>query len=81
MSNIEKKFESWQERMSKKSEQEKHNYALTVAIFVGCVALFFVISTWYFRIFGDNIQTSYFTEIEEIYRDQKANILNIYNKF
>lgn len=79
--NIENKFRNWQERMSRKSESEKHNYALTVSLFFGCIALFFVLSSWYFRIFGSNIQTSFFTEAEEMYRAQKENFVNVYNKF
>lgn len=81
MTNYQEKFNNWQERMSKKSEQEKHNYAITIAILCGCIALFFVISAWYFRIYGGNFETSYFTDLESMYRDQKENFINIYNKF
>ena len=79
--NLQEKFYRWQEKMSKKSEKEKHNYAWTVAILMGCITIFFVTSTWYFRIFGGDTQTSYFTELEGIYREQKENVKSIYNKF
>ena len=79
--NLETRFKNWQEKMSKKSESEKHNYALTVAFLLGAVATFFVVSTWYFRIYGDDVQTSFFTEAEQIFREQKENLKSMYNKF
>ncbi len=79
--NLETKFKKWQERMGKKSESEKHNYALTVAFLFGAIATFFVVSTWYFRIYGGDVQTSFFTEAEQIFVEQKENLKSIYNKF
>ena len=74
---MENKFFAWQKKMRGKSDKERHNYALTVSILVGCIALFFVISVWYYRIFGGDLQTSLFTEIEQIYREQKKYFSNV----
>lgn len=57
--------------MNKKSEKEKHNYALTVAVVLTGVLTFFTISNWYFIISGNSLNSSFFTEIEETYNNQK----------
>lgn len=71
MSNFETKFRNWRERMNKKSEREKHNYAFTIAVILTAVVFFFVASSWYFRISGDSFKTSVFTDIEDIYNNQE----------
>ena len=74
--NFETKFKNWANRMNKKSEKEKHNYALTVAFLLTAVVFFFVASSWYFRISGESYDTSIFTDLENIFNNQK----NIFNQ-
>ena len=73
MSNFQEKFNNWQERMNRKTEKEKHNYALTVSFLLGAIVLFFVASNWYFRLGGESFDTSIFTDIESILNKQKEN--------
>lgn len=73
MSNFEEKFRNWQEKMSKKSEREKHNYAITVAIILTAIVTFFVVSNWYYRISGESLNSSFFTDIENIFYEQRNN--------
>jgi hypothetical protein len=79
--SLQSSFKNWQERMSKKSDIEKHNYALTVAFLGGAIALFFVASSWYYRISGEVLTESYFTLAEEFLNKQKINFLQIKTEF
>ncbi len=71
MTNFEEKFNKWRERMNQKSEKEKHNYALSVAFFFTALITFFVVSNWYFIISGNSFNSSLFTDIEQMYAEQK----------
>lgn len=73
MFNFEEKFNNWQERMNQKTEKEKHNYALSVAFFLTALVAFFIISNWYFILSGNNINSSLFTDIQEMFDEQKEN--------
>lgn len=58
--------------MNQKSERERHNYALTTSFILTAVVAFFIISSWYYRISGESLDTSFFTDIEEMYNKQKT---------
>lgn len=60
--------------MSKKTEKEKHDYAITVTFLITFLVVLFVISSWYYRISGDSVNSSFFTDLEKIYNDQLINI-------
>lgn len=79
MSNFEQKFNHWRERMSRKTEKEKHNYALSVAFLLTAVVTFFVVSKWYFLISGENLNKSMFTEIQGFYETQSQVFKNFLN--
>jgi hypothetical protein len=72
MSNFQAKYINWQKKMSARSENEKHNYALTVSLFISAIVFFFIASGWYFRISGDSFDTSLFTDLEGIYNNSKT---------
>jgi PDZ domain-containing secreted protein len=80
MSNFEQKFKNWQERMNAKSEKEKHNYAITVSIIVTAIVTFFVASSWYYRISGESLNTSFFTEVEEFLASQKGDFFGVMDR-
>jgi hypothetical protein len=75
MTNFEEKFSNWRHRMNQKTDREKHNYALTVALFLTAIVFFFVASRWYFEISGKSIGGSFFTDIEEVVSSQKQGFL------
>ncbi len=77
--SFQKRFKNWQERMQNKSEEERHNYALTVSIILGAVITFFVVSSWYFRLTGGDIQTSVYSEFEGFYLGQKQTIKKLFD--
>lgn len=80
MSNFEEKFKNWQEKMNKKSDKEKHYYALSVSFFVTAIVTFFVVSNWYFTLMGDNFDTSFFTQMEDGMKNQYSTIKKNYEK-
>ena len=71
MSNFEEKFNNWKERMKVKTEKERDNYALSVAFFLTAIVVFFVVSNWYFIISGNSINSSLFTDLEQMFYEQK----------
>ena len=73
MSNFEEKYKNWQYKVSKKTEHEKHVYALIVSVIATLIVLFFVGSNWYYRISGDTVQTSFFTDMEKTFTTGKEN--------
>jgi len=75
MTNFEEKFSNWRERMNQKTDREKHNYALTVALFLTAIVFFFVASRWYIEISGKTIGGSFFTDIEDVITSQKESFL------
>jgi len=77
--SFQKRFRGWQERMQNKSEEERHNYALTVSIILGAIITFFVISGWYFRLTGGSIETGIFSEFESFYSEQKQTINKLFD--
>lgn len=81
MSNFERRFENWREKMNRKTEKEKHAYALGVAFIVTLIVFFFVASNWYFQIMGDSFNTSFFTDVEATFNDQRENFYNLENSF
>ena len=64
-------FSNWFQKMKNKSEIEQHRFALTFSLFIGSVVLFFVVSGWYFRISGESINSSFFTDLEDAYNSSK----------
>lgn len=75
MSNFEEKFNNWQRKMNQKSDREKHNYALTVALFITAIVFFFVASRWYFEISGRSVQGSLVTDVEGLITSQKQKFI------
>lgn len=71
MSNFEEKFRNWQEKMNRKTDTERHVYAMSVALFSAAVVSFFVISNWYFVISGNEVKSSIFTDLENIFYEQR----------
>lgn len=65
--------------MSRKTEKERHNLAMTISFLITGVVVFFVLSSWYFRISGDSYDTSFFTDIEGLYKTQSENFIEIRN--
>lgn len=81
MTNLEDRFSDFRLKMSKKSERERHNFALTVALLMGSVVLFFVASSWYFRISGDSYDTSFFTKLEDVFNQQRGQFTGKFVEF
>jgi predicted neutral ceramidase superfamily lipid hydrolase len=77
--NFQEKFKKWQEKMKGKSEEEKHNYALTISFLIGAVVCFFVVSSWYYRIVGGDFKSSVFSEFVGFYLEQKSNLNSIFS--
>jgi hypothetical protein len=77
--NFQEKFLRWQEKMRGKSEEEKHNYALTVSFLIGAIVCFFVVSSWYYRITGNVAQASILSDFEGFYLEQKQTFNNFFN--
>jgi hypothetical protein len=49
---------------------------MLVSIIVTLIVFFLLASNWYFRISGEPIETSFFTDIEKVFNDGKANFSN-----
>jgi flagellar biosynthesis/type III secretory pathway M-ring protein FliF/YscJ len=81
MSNFEEKFKNWQERMSQKSEKEKHVYAMTVAVVITGIVFFFIASNWYFQISGNNLNSTLFTDLEESFTNQTKSFSEEWGNF
>jgi uncharacterized membrane protein SpoIIM required for sporulation len=81
MSNFQRKFQDWQEKMSQKTEKEKHNFALTVSFLITAIVTFFVISNWYFIISGNNFDSSMLSDFQEAFSKQYASFSEGMNEF
>ncbi len=60
-------FKRWQEKMSKKTDRERHNYAMTWALLISAFMLFFVLSNWYYKFSGETIDTSILSSFVDIF--------------
>lgn len=77
--SFQKRFKKWAEKMQGKSEEDRHNYALTVSVILGAIITFFVVSSWYFRLTGGSIETGIFSEFESFYSEQRGMINKLFD--
>lgn len=58
--------------MRKKTPKEQHNFALSAALFLGAMVMFFVVSSWYLRFTNMSESYSIFNTAEYFITKQKT---------